>query len=511
MNRIRRILFPAALLLLLPFFLSCSLGGHETPAAAVEIAVLHVNDTHGHIVPRVDSAVDETGPIGGAATLAAMIETERGKNPGGTVLLSGGDMFQGTPVSDVLRGKPVIEIMNLLRFDAMAVGNHEFDWGMTVLEEMIGASDVPFLSANIVDGKGEGIPGVKPWVLLERKGLKIAVIGLTTPDTPWIAMPKHVEGLTFLEPEKVLPGLLKEVRAKGAVFVIVLSHLGLDRDRKLAAAVSGIPLIVGGHSHTAVEPPLSVGGTLIVQAKCYGDYLGVLRLRVERDTGRILDWTKTGELKTVHSRPGDPLDGKVAAVVASHLDGVKETFGAVVGATKTALTGNRKGESLLGDLVCDAMREALGTAAAFYNAGGIRADLAPGAITLGDLYNAFPFDNVLVAMDLTGADLLEALEQSAGMDYGILQLSGMKVRFDMARPKGARVAEAFIGGKPLDGAATYRVAVQDFLAGGGDRFRSFRNGRNVVHGELVRDAVVSYVKKHSPLDARLDGRVGIVP
>jgi 2',3'-cyclic-nucleotide 2'-phosphodiesterase (5'-nucleotidase family) len=510
MNRIRRILFPAALLLLLPFFLSCSFGGHETPAA-VEIAVLHVNDTHGHIVPRVDPAVDRTDPVGGAATLAAMIETERGKNPEGTVLLSGGDMFQGTPVSDVLRGKPVIEIMNLLRFDAMAVGNHEFDWGMKVLEEMIGASDFPFLSANIVDGKGEGIPGVKPWILLERKGLKIAVIGLTTPDTPWIAMPKHVEGLAFLEPEKVLPGLLKEVRAKGAAFVIVLSHLGVDRDRKLAAAVPGIPLIVGGHSHKAVEPPLSVGGTLIVQAKGYGDYLGVLRLRVEKDTGRVLDWTKTEELKTVRSGPGDPLDGKVANVVASFMDGVKETFGAVVGSTRTALTTGRRGESLLGDLVCDAMRDALGAAAAFYNAGGIRADLSPGAITLGDVYDAFPFDNVLVAMDLTGADLMEALEQSAGMDYGILQLSGMKVRFAMGKPKGARVSEAFIGGKPLDGAATYRVVVQDFLAGGGDHFRSFRNGKNVVHGELVRDAVVSYVKKRTPLDVRLDGRIEIVP
>lgn len=510
MNRIRRILSPAVALLLIAFLFSCSFGGHEPPAS-FEITVLHVNDTHGHIVSRVDPDVDETGPIGGAATLAAMIETERGKNPEGTVLLSGGDMFQGTPVSDVLRGKPVIEIMNLLRFDAMAVGNHEFDWGIAVLEEMIRASGFPFLSANVVDGKGEGIAGVKPWVLLKRKGLKIAVIGLTTPDTPWITLSKHVEGLTFLEPEKVLPGLLEEVREKGAAFVIVLSHLGLDRDRKLAAAVPGIPLIVGGHSHTAVEPPLSVGGTLIVQAKCYGDYLGVLRLRVEKDTGRILDWTKTGELKTVHARPGDPFDGKVAGVVASYLEGVKETFDAIVGSTKTALTGNRRGESLLGDLVCDAMRDALGTAAAFYNAGGIRANLSPGAITLGDIHDSFPFDNILVAMDLTGADLLEALEQSAGMDYGILQLSGMKIRLDMGRPKGARVAEAFIGGTPLDRAATYRVAVQDFLAGGGDNYRSFRKGNNVVHGELVRDAVVSYVKNHTPLDARLDGRIEIVP
>jgi len=504
------ILKVSAALLLLLLLLSCAFTA-KTGISSVEITLLHVNDTHGHIVPYIDRSVDETNPVSGAAYVASLIEGERTENPEGILLLSGGDMFQGTPVSNIFHGRPVIEVMNALRFDAMTVGNHEFDWGLPVLEEMEKASDFPFLSANVVDEKGRYLPGVKPYVHLVRKGLKTAVIGLTTPDTPYTTTAKNVAGLTFLEPERVLPPLLEKVKAEGAAFVVVLSHLGLEEDRKLAAAVPGIPVIVGGHSHTAVDPPLVVNGTLIVQAKCYGDYLGILRLRVERRTGKILDYTKKGELKTVYARPGDPRDGNVAGTVERYLERVRKEFETVVAVTDTALTRNREGESLLGDLVCDAMRESMGTPLAFYNAGGLRADISPGPVTLGDLYTVLPFDNVLMAVDLTGGDVLEALEQGATGEYGVLQLSGMKVRLDPRRPAGKRVVEASVGGLPLKASGIYRVTIQDFLAGGGDHYRSFQNGKNVQNGELVRDAFVAYMKRRTPLDARLDGRIEMAP
>jgi len=501
--------FSAAFLVLL-LLVSCAFMA-KTEKSAVEITLLHVNDTHGHIIPYIDKSVDETQPVGGAAYLSALVEGERRKNPEGTLLLSAGDMFQGTPESNLFRGGPVIEIMNVLRFDAMTLGNHEFDWGLPVLEDMEKASDFPFLSANVVDETGRYLPGVKPYVILERKGLKTGVIGLTTADTPYTTTAKNVAGLTFLEPERVLPSLLQQVRGAGATLVVVLSHLGLEEDRKLAAAVPGIPVIVGGHSHTAVDPPLVVNGTLIVQAKCYGDYLGVLRLRVDRRNGRILDYTKKGELVTVHARGGDPRDGKVAGIVERYQDKVRKEFETVVAVTETALTGNRDGESLLGNLVCDAMREAAGTPLAFYNAGGLRADISPGPVTLGDIYTVLPFDSVLMTMDLTGADILDALEQGATGEYGILQLSGMKVRLDLTRPKGKRVAEATMGNVALQGNETYRATIQDFLAGGGDHYRSFQNGKNIQNGGLVREAVIGYMKRHTPVRARPDGRIEISP
>ena len=205
-------------------------------------------------------------PMGGAAYLAAMIEAEKTRNPRGVILLSAGDMFQGTPISDVFQGRPVLEMMNGLHFDAMTLGNHEFDWGRTALAGIIESAAFPVLSANIVDRAGNYLPGVRPYIIVERKGVKIAVIGLTTPETPYATKAENVKDLTFLDPAGVLPGLLAEVRRKGARLIVLLTHLGLDEDKRLAAAVKGIDVIVGGHSHTVVTDPVTVGRTIIVQA-----------------------------------------------------------------------------------------------------------------------------------------------------------------------------------------------------------------------------------------------------
>ena len=159
----------------------------SSPALArpseINLTILHVNDTHGHIIPYVDKSVDPGQPVGGAEYLAKMIERQRDANPDGTILLSAGDMFQGTPVSNLFHGKPVIEIMNYLHYDAMALGNHEFDWGQDVLHSMISSASFPVVSANIFERGGKNIRGVKPYVILKKKDVRIAVIGITTPET----------------------------------------------------------------------------------------------------------------------------------------------------------------------------------------------------------------------------------------------------------------------------------------------------------------------------------------
>ncbi len=504
--------FPGAVLLL--FLLLC-LTAVCTPADAagarppVALTILHVNDTHGHILPGIVKTVDPERPVGGAAWLAQMIEDERAKNPKGTLLLSGGDMFQGTPISNVFRGEPVTEIMNALAFDAMAVGNHEFDWGLDTLRKLRTAARTPWLAANIVDGQGKGLPGVKPLVIAERKGIRIAVIGITTPETAWTTNPRNVAGLTFREPKDVLPGMIRQVRAEGARLVVVLSHCGLDADRKMAGEVQGIDVIVGGHSHTAVMDPVVVGKTVIVQAGCYGQYLGVLELQVDPETGRIKGFTEKNELKVVHSGPKDAFDPAIAAIAASYDDRIRDRFAAVVGATEVDLTRNYRGESNLGNLVADAMRDAAGADVALMNSGGIRTDIPRGAITLELLYTLLPFDNILVSMDLTGRQLLRTLEESARGLHGILQVSGLRVMADRTRPPGRRIVGVEIGGRPLAAEKTYRVVTNDFLAAGGDEYTVFREGKNIRYGDDLRDVATAYLKKHFPVRPRVEGRIEI--
>jgi 5'-nucleotidase/UDP-sugar diphosphatase len=503
MKRILHIFIVALLSLVLST--ACAFS---TEPSTIGITILHVNDTHGHILPYLKKSISRKIPVGGAAQLATMIHDERTRNPDGTILLSGGDMFQGTPVSNVFRGKPVIEIMNYVTFDAMVIGNHEFDWKQDVLSTIIQSADFPFLSANIVDAKGHYIPAVHPYVILERKGLKIAVIGITTVETVTTTKPDNVKGLTFLDPEIVLPPLVKEVRDYGADMVIVLSHCGLDADRKLAKNVDGVDVIVGGHSHTAVTDPVVVDTTIIVQAGCFGLYLGVLELKIQRETKRIVHRTGTHELKTVFSGPDNPSDPHVTDIINKYNNRIKDVFTRVVGETMVDLVQNRRGESNEGNLLCDAMKQETGAAIAFFNSGGLKINIPRGKITMEKIYELLPYDNLLMTMDLTGRQIRELLEHGASLPHGgILQASGISVTYDLKKPSGERVMNVCVGNSPLSLTTVYSVTTNDFLAAGGDGYTTFKEGKNIRYGDNLRDVFVEYIKKHSPVDPKIEGRI----
>lgn len=480
-----------------------------SPSAAetVELTVLHINDFHGNLLPRPGK--EGKPATGGMARIAKMVSEEREKDPGGVLLLSAGDMFQGTPTSNLFRGRPVIETMNRMGFDAMTVGNHEFDWGMEAFQDLRKAAAFPFLSANIVDERGALLPGVKPYILLRKKGLKIAVIGVTTPETHYATKPGNMKGYKVIAVDKVLPPLVDKVRKDGAGPVIVLSHLGLDEDREMASKVSGIDLIVGGHSHTEVKRTVVVGTTLIVQAGYYGQQLGVLKISVDAASGKIIRYPEKRILRKVKAGPNDPVDEAVAGIIRKYDDQIRKEFGRVVGETRVDLA-KRPFESNLGNLVCDAMREATGAALAIQNNGGIRTTIPKGKITLEQVFMLLPFDNNLMTMDLTGAQIASILEQNAKTD-GMLQVSGLKVVYDLSAPEGSRVKELYVGGRPSEPSRIYRVTTNDFLAAGGDRFRTFRDGKNAVIGDDVREAFLEYLKKHSPVSPRTEGRIVVTP
>lgn len=489
------------------FLIFLLLPSHPHAAAPVQLTVLHMNDLHGHILSFADKNVSADMPVGGAAAFGGLIREERARNPDGTLLLSAGDMFQGTPVSNVFRGEPVIFIMNHLRFDAMALGNHEFDWGLSALDRLRSLADFPFLSSNITDASGRNLPGVKSYVLLKRKGLSIAVIGVTTPETRYSTKPANVSNLVFLDPAKAIIPLIREVRRQGASFIIVLSHLGLDADKKLAARVRGINLIVGGHTHTVVNNPLKVRKTIITQAGCYGLYLGIMQLTIDSKTGSILGYTTQNELEPVIAEAKAPVDAEAAHIADEYNNRVKAEFSKEVGETRVDLLRRADGESNVGNLIGDAMREDTGADIAFQNGGGIRTDLPKGKITLEEVYTLLPFDNLLVTMDLKGSQVLSALEWSVASGSKVLQVSGISVTYDMSRAAGSRVVSATVRHEPLKPERTYRVTTNDFLAAGGDRFKAFMEGRNPIYGDTIRDAFTMYLRKHSPVSPAIENRV----
>ena len=472
----------------------------------ISLTILHVNDTHGHIIPYQDKSADPERPVGGAEYLAKMIERERASNPDGTILLSAGDMFQGTPVSNLFHGKPVIEIMNYLHYDAMALGNHEFDWGQDVLNSMISSASFPVVSANVFKRGGQHIQGVKPYVILRRKGVRVAVIGITTPDTYYTSKPGNLTGLTFIHPEKVLPAIIRRVRAQGASIVIALTHDGLDSDRELARKVSGIDIIVGGHSHTAIRDPVIESGTVIVQAGSNGIYLGVLNITFDLAEKKILSYTRKDELRLVSAASGAQIDPNVAHIVDKYETQIKTEFSKVIGTAAADLTRDRAGESCLGDIITDAMREASGAGIAFQNAGGIRADIPRGPITMEAVFTTLPFEDDMVTMNLTGEQIRELLEKSV-LSEKMLQVSGMRIVYDLSKPVGAKVASVELAGKPMEPRETYRIVTNDFLASGGDQFNIFKQGRNISVGPPLRDAVADYIRKNSPINVQARNRI----
>ncbi|MFZ2447741.1 MAG: bifunctional UDP-sugar hydrolase/5'-nucleotidase [Syntrophobacteraceae bacterium] len=492
--------------LLLFLFVLCPALPATAGQSGVKLTILHLNDTHGHIIPFIDKSVDAREPVSGGAYFAEMIRRERAANPGGALLLSAGDMYQGTPISNIFRGRPVIELMNYLKFDAMTLGNHEFDWGQDVLRKIVSQSAFPVLSANITGRGGKYFPGVKSSILLTKKGVPIGIIGVTTTEAEYTSKPGNLAGLTIAPPARVVPPLIKDLRARGAALIIVLSHIGLDEDRKLARDVPGIDVIVGGHSHTVVPDPVVESGTVIVQAGSYGVYLGVLEVLFDPARKKVLSYTQKDELKLVSAGPGAKADPGAAKIVAKYEKRVKGEFSKVVGAASTDLTRVMQGESNLGDLIADAMREASGAQIAFENGGGIRADILKGPITLERIFTVLPFDNQLVTMDLTGEQVKVVLEHSAVMEK-TAQVSGLNVEYDLTKPDGSKVVSVTVGGKPLDPDASYRVVTNDFLAAGGDRFTTFTEGRNPVFGAELRDVVGDYIRGRSPVDAQVQGRI----
>ena len=481
-----------------------------------EVRILHINDFHGFADGYKPYGSDEIQ--GGLAELAARADELRAEKP--TLFLAAGDMVQGNNWANLFQGKSSIEAMNAMNFDAMVVGNHEFDFGQAILKERIGEANFPVLGANVI-----GLSTLKPYVMKDLDGLTITVIGVVTGDTPVTTHPKNVTGLQFLPPEDTVSKYVRELRGKSDI-VVVLSHLGFSADTDLAKKVDGIDVIVGGHSHTKVEKPALVGKTFIVQAFEHGKVLGVLDLTVEN--GRIIQ--ASGRLESI--KPIGKENKAVAAIVTRYQRQVDAVMNETVGEALADLDGAnvRLQETNLGNLVTDVMRNVSGADAAIINGGTIRTSIKQGSIRVSNVYAVVPFDNYIVAIKLTGRQIRDTLEHGVSAieeeEGRFPQVSGLIFTYDRKGPKGKRVKEVFIAGKPLVADKEYTVATNDFLAAGGDGYKAFGDsvksskdyaviggamkGEKLVYsdsGRWLRDVVMDYIKTQQTVSPKVEGRI----
>ncbi len=481
-----------------------------TPApqgtAISTIKLIYTNDLHGAILPTAD----ENNPnleIGGMARLSSVINDIAGDRKN-SIMLDGGDWAQGTFVSGQDKGETMMKLMKEIGYDATVVGNHDFDWGRPALDKMIDTAEFPVLGANILDNSGKIMDGVKPYIIKEVDGVKVGIIGVASPRTAGDTSPGNTDGLTFEEPAKMVKKYLPEMKNQGAEMFIALSHSGDKLDAQLAKAVPELDVIVGAHSHKVLGNPIQVGNTLILQAGSSARGVGELEIKFDRDKDTIAEFSN--KINRVSSETAKP-DPKMEAIIQPLLTEIGPQLEKVYGNTEITLTRRDKNaETILGNIITDGMRAATGAEVAFTNSGGIRAEIKPGEITFGEIYQVLPAENTLVTMELTGKQLKGVMEESAGRSRGTIEVSGMKMDIDPKGSAGQKALNIMVNGEPLDEKRIYKVVTTDFLAGGSNGYDDLTQGKNSKDTKILfRDSLAEHIKTKSPFNAenaRIEGR-----
>lgn len=486
--------------------------------AADRIQILHTNDIHGRL-DATDTVQSGSGAFsqGGLVALAQQVEKLRARAPGRTLLVDGGDAWQGTYISNENRGQAVAQIMTLLGYDAQTLGNHDLDWGQDVLRQRTREASFPFLCANCADASGAVPEYLRPYAVKDLGIVKVAMIGLILPGAATIIKDTSVAGLRFLPLADSVRRYLPEMKQQ-ADLIVAITHVGLEPlvfegDRALAAAVPDLDVIVGGHSHTALRAATSVGKTIIVQAGAFAANLGDLELVIDPLTKKVKEApTRSVELIPVVSLKGPQSDlvKQVQAIVDDRKALGRKYTERVVGRVASSLE-NPRAECGLGNMIADALLEYgrlqnWKSDVSFYNMAGVRAPLAAGDVTYGQLYQVLPFTNVVMSVEMTGRQLRAVFEAASGTS-GRLHVGGARYSYRFENPTGQRLRTVTVGGAPLDDAALYRIVTIDYLFGGGDGHSEFKEATNVIYGDVEVDVVAAYMSAHSPLDPRIDGRI----
>lgn len=477
-------------------------------AEEVEFRIYHTNDVH--------SRVEEDDYAGsmGYAKIKTIIKNAR-KEKDNVLYLDAGDTFHGQTIANINRGEAIVHILNLMKVDAMALGNHDFNYGQERLVDLNRISSFPLLGANVVREDGNEVPYAKDYVIKEYDGVKIGIFGLATPDTAFKTHPKNVEGLNFANPITTARNVVSELKDKVDV-VIGLTHLGISKGTEytsdmVAEQVPGIDLIVDGHSHNVVSEGMMVNDTMIVMAGEYSQYLGYVDLTVEN--GEI-SGLKANLIPAEETADAEK-DALISTVVERINRANESITSQVVGETAVELDGARghvrTGETNLGNLIADSMRVKLDTDVAMTNGGGIRASIDPGKITQGEIITVLPFGNTTMATEVTGAAVKAALEHAIS-EYpateGLFpQVSGMKFTFDGDAAAGNRVQKVWVAGEELEEDKMYTLATNDFMKAGGDGFSMFADAPIIKEAGGLEEVLLEYIEANSPISPEKEGRI----
>ena len=489
------------------------------------LTIIHTNDNHSHL------DVDYKGRYG-AAKISYMAEKVRSANEN-VLFLNAGDVVMGTVFYTIFEGTADRDIMNMMDYDAMTLGNHEFDKGINGLSKFITGLKTPIVSTNINFDKEPGIvASIQQYIIKDFHGRQVGIIGATIPETPTISSPG--ENLVFAEVVDAVQPVVNLLERKGVDVIVLISHNGYMNDEAIAAGLDGVDIIVGGHSHTelsgenypGVIQSTSNEPVLLVTANEYNKFLGNLTVTFDKE-GVATGWWGS-PIKMTASVPQDP---DVAAYIAEKNIELKPFTGAVLGTIGVELIRSRTEESNIGNLITDAMLEAVkdqGVQIALTNGGGIRADIGTGEITMQKLMEVLPFGNLVATFEIKGSDLWQVFDHGVNrVEEGsgrFLSMSGAKIvwdpskaPFDYATQTGGRVTAVSIsdgkgGWVPLDPNAIYKVAANNYIRGGGDDFQVLKEKAINPYdaGALDLDVMTKFLKENSPINYQTEGRIKTV-
>lgn len=491
------------------------------PPAEVKIAVLHVNDTHGHPLAFDNSPATAAG---GQPAIYTFVEQVRAEYPN-NLFLDAGDFNTGRPESNFFKAEPDVLGYNMMRLDALTLGNHEFDNEVSVLEMQKRLAGFPMLSANVKTKAGAYIAD-KPYIVKTFQGVKVGIFGLTAKETEIVGNPAIVKDLVFLDEIETAKAMVKTLRETEKVNVVIaLVHMGLDEvykpgSRGLAAAVPGIDLIIDGHSHTRIKEPVVVNGTPIVQAWQWGLIVGKGVLTVKDGKVANFAWeavTINDNNKGVAAGPQFVPNAMLQNFLNGYKNKIEDVLKEKVGVAADLFpnANTRKAETAIGDLVTDAMKfltKAQGVDFAINNGGGIRADLPAGEVTKKSIYTVLPFDNSVTVLKLKGTDiqaLFDFIVTTPGKGAFPQVSDGVSYTINLTTNK---CEDVLIGGKPIDPAKVYTIATNSYMATGGDGYAMFKNALSVYETSLFqRDALIAYVQSlGKDLVPEIKGRIKIV-
>jgi 5'-nucleotidase/UDP-sugar diphosphatase len=469
-----------------------------------ELVILHTNDIHGSFLPQRAEWIESHPLIGGFGPLSGALKQEQSANPS-NLLLDAGDFMTGNPITTIrvhgAIGGAMLDFFELLHYQAMTIGNHEFDDGVDNAVDLVKASKVPIICANLwlvnpptannasetttlLTGEG--------WKIFEVNGVRVGVIGLTLERMNNMLSKTTMKRIRVTPLAEEVQKVVSEIDPKTDL-IVLLTHEGVDDDKDLAKHISGVDVIVGGHSHTVIDTPLVVNNVIIVQAGAQCRYLGELKLKVENDqvvqhSGRLIPLWADSLTPTLETQ----------AMVTKYQEMLDKEFGKVLDTLDQDWKVSGRQESEVGDWLCDRLREYGHGDFAVINSGGIRKPLLKGPVTKMDIEEMLPFANRIVSFQCTGEQILTLVNTNTyaevSKQYEIMQVSGLSYAIQKSTGKPTQI---MVNGAPLNKKRTYRGISVDYVAvSQAHRYFGFTPTQTEDMGITFTDMIIQYMEAH---------------